>query len=507
MSQPCVLRARGLTQRYPGVLALDGVDLCLRAGEVHALMGQNGAGKSTLVRIITGASRPTAGVLELDGRRLQPESPAEARRMGISAVFQEVNLCPNLTVAENIMAGSYPRRGWHRGGGIDWSGLERSARTALDTLHLDIDPRRQLAHYSVAVQQMVAVARAIQVPARVLVLDEPTSSLDDEEVRQCFAVLRRLRESGLAILFITHFLEQVYELADRITVLRNGRQVGEFPAAELGRDALIAAMIGTDTRLAEVQQRRGAAAAAGSEATEPLLRARALGRRGRVHPVDVDVLAGEVLGVAGLLGAGRTELARMLAGLDQPDSGSITMGRAEVRFASPAKAIAHGVAYCPEERKTDGIVAELSVRENIVLALQARTGLLPRHGQRRLLALAMRFVTTLGIRCASVETPAGQLSGGNQQKLILARWLAIQPLLLILDEPTRGVDIAAKAELMNELTRLADAGMAIVFISAEIDEVVRVAGRILVMCDQRKVGELQGRCAVQDVFHMMAGRA
>ncbi|HVY81559.1 MAG TPA: sugar ABC transporter ATP-binding protein [Steroidobacteraceae bacterium] len=498
----CVLSARGISRTFPGVRALADVELHLRAGEIHALMGQNGAGKSTLIKVLTGVCAPDAGRIELDGRRIRPASPLHAQQLGISTVYQEVNLCPNLTVAENIFAGRYPRHPWWRGGGIDWRCVEREARRLLAALQIDIDVKRVLSSYPVAIQQMVAIARATSVAARVLILDEPTSSLDADEVRQLFAVLDRLRRQGMAILFVTHFLEQVYAISDRITVLRNGGFVGEYRTSELSREALIAAMIGG--AIAPATPANEPRESSDEVRSAPVLQAQGIARKGQLHATDIAVEAGEVVGIAGLLGSGRTELARLLFGLDAPDSGAILVAGQPAAFHGPADAIARGLALCPEERKTQGLIADLSVRENIVLALQARAGLVPYLSREKQEEIAERFIAALGIKSASVETPVGQLSGGNQQKVLLARWLATQPRVLILDEPTRGIDIAAKQEIMNEIVALARGGMAVLFISAEIEEVVRLADRIVVMRDRRKAGELPGGCGEHAVYEVIA---
>jgi simple sugar transport system ATP-binding protein len=479
-----VLRAAGLGKRFGATVALDGAGLVLRAGEIHALMGQNGAGKSTLIKLVTGVEQPDAGTIELDGRAIAPASPLQAQREGISTVYQEVNLCPNLSVAENLYAGRYPRRF----GLIDWKQVREGARALLRELHLDIDVDLPLSSYPVAVQQMVAIARALGVSAKVLVLDEPTSSLDEGEVRELFAVMRRLRERGMAILFVTHFLDQVYAVSDRITVLRNGTLVGEYLPAQLPQAGLVSAMVGREVELAAGRERSEEVAADAPVVVE----ARGLGRRGSLQPVDLQLRAGEVLGLGGLLGSGRTELARLLFGLDRADSGELRVGGQRLEPRHPADAVAQGLALCPEERKTEGIVAGLSVRENIVLALQARMGwwrALPRATQD---AMAREYVALLGVKTADIETPVGALSGGNQQKVVLARWLATQPKLLVLDEPTRGIDIAAKQEIMGEVVRLARQGMAVLFISAEIEELTRLSDRIAVMRERHKAGELPG---------------
>jgi simple sugar transport system ATP-binding protein len=495
-----VLRARGIRRSFPGVRALQDVELCLRAGEVHALMGQNGAGKSTLIKVLTGVCPPEAGAIELDGRTIRPVSPLHAQELGISTVFQEVNLCTNLTVAENIFAGRYPRHPWRRGRGIDWAAVNREARRVLSALQLDIEVTRLLSAYPVAIQQMVAIARATNISARVLILDEPTSSLDADEVQQLFALLDRLRGQGMAILFVTHFLDQVYAICDRITVLRNGCFVGEHRTSELSREALITAMVGREGASGDV----GLTAAPTQEVSTPVLQARGLARKGRVQPTDIELRRGEIVGVAGLLGSGRTELARLIFGLDSLDAGEIFVNGERVSLSSPADAIAQGLALCPEERKTEGLIADLSVRENIILALQARTGLVPCLSVKQQQTIAERFVKALGIKTSDLETPVGKLSGGNQQKVLLARWLATGPRLLILDEPTRGIDVAAKQEIMNEIATLARDGMSLLFISAEIEEVVRLSHRVVVMRDRGKAGELAGGCDESAVYELIA---
>ncbi|AET93407.1 ABC transporter [Burkholderia sp. YI23] len=501
MTSP-VLELRGIDKRFAGVHALHDVNLTLYPGEVHALMGQNGAGKSTLIKVLTGVVSLDAGEILLDGRAIRPDSPLQAQRLGISTVYQEVNLCPNLSVAENIFAGYFPRRGALAGYRIDWDATHRQARELLARIGLDIDVTRVLTSYPVAVQQMVAIARALKLSSKVLILDEPTSSLDDDEVRRLFDVLRRLRGEGLAILFVTHFLNQVYAISDRITVLRNSRRVGEWRASELGMQALIAAMLGRE--LAAAQARQTPPDDAGTNAAEtPLIDATRLGQKGQLQPLDLRIRPGEVVGVAGLLGSGRTELAKLLFGLEKPDEGELRIDGAPVSFATPAHAIRHGIAFCPEERKADGIVAELSLRENIALALQARMGARRCLTRAQQNALAERFVRALGIKAATLDMPIGLLSGGNQQKALIARWLATEPRLLILDEPTRGIDVAAKQEIMDEILRLASTGMAVLFISSEISEVVRIANRIVVLRDRRKVGELPAGTSEDTVCEMI----
>lgn len=512
MSSPSltpVLELTGIHKQFAGIPVLRDVQLRLYPGEIHALMGQNGAGKSTLIKVLTGAIPPSGGQMRLAGAdestgepiSAWPESPLAAQRLGISTVYQEVNLCPNLSVAENIYAGRYPRKGLLQGGRIDWAAVNQRARELVARVGLDIDVTRLLSDYPVAVQQLVSIARALSIESRVLILDEPTSSLDDDEVRKLFDVLRRLRDEGLSIVFVTHFLNQVYAISDRITVLRNGSWVGEWPVADLPAPALIAAMLGRELAASSTQRQAEPA----FDANQPaLLEVEGLGQGGQLQPMDLRLRAGEVVGLAGLLGAGRTELARLLFGLELPDRGVLRVDGQVMAFSNPMDAIRQGLALCPEERKTDGIVADLSVRENIALALQARQGMGRFLSRAEQSALAHRYVELLGIKTASVETPIGLLSGGNQQKAILARWLATEPRLLILDEPTRGIDVAAKQEIMDQILRLAQAGMAVLFISSEMSEVVRVAHRIVVLRDRHKVGELPAGSSEDAVYEMIA---
>ena len=364
-----VLQLSGIHKQFAGITVLRDVQLNLYPGEIHALMGQNGAGKSTLIKVLTGVLEASGGQMRLGGQAVWPDSPLAAQRLGISTVYQEVNLCPNLSVAENIFAGRYPRCGIAQGFRIDWATLHQRARDLVARIGLQIDVTRLLSDYPVAVQQLVAIARALSIESRVLILDEPTSSLDDDEVQKLFEVLRRLRSEGLSIVFVTHFLNQVYAVSDRITVLRNGSWVGEWLAKDLGPQALIAAMLGRDLAAAS-EQPAPAPTVDSRQAT--LLQTEGLGQDTQLQPLDLQIRAGEVVGLAGLLGSGRTELARLLFGLEQPDRGALRIDGQVVKFANPMDAIRHGLALCPEERKTDGIVAELSVRENIALALQAR---------------------------------------------------------------------------------------------------------------------------------------
>ena len=495
-----VLELRGICKSFPGVRALSNVALRLYPGEVHTLMGQNGAGKSTLIKVLTGVYTPDAGVILLDGRQIAPASTLDAQALGISTVYQEVNLCPNLSVAENIFIGRYPRRR----GGIDWRAMQAQASVLLKRLHVEIDVTAPLERYPLAIQQMVAISRAISVSARVLILDEPTSSLDEHEVALLFGVLRTLREQGMAILFVTHFLEQTYAISDRITVMRNGEREGEYACADLSRLALVNKMVGAaadaDAHVSTVDVESGV-----KPAGAPFLQARGIGRKGALAPMDIALHQGELLGLCGLLGSGRTEAARLLFGADQADSGSIAVKGKPQQFRSPRDAIAAGIGFCSEDRKHEGAILALSVRENIILALQARVGLLRAIPLKRQQALAEHYIKALGVKTASIDTPIGTLSGGNQQKALLARWLATEPNMLILDEPTRGIDVRAKQEIMDYVTGLCRKGMAILFISSELPEVLRCSDRMVVMRDRKACGEYQrGALDETSVLHVIA---
>ncbi|MFC0339453.1 sugar ABC transporter ATP-binding protein [Paracoccus niistensis] len=478
-----VLEARGITKLFPGTKALDAVDLVLARGEVQALLGENGAGKSTLIKCLTGAYARDGGTVLLDGRPVAPRSTADAQALGIGTVYQEVNLLPNLTVAENLMLGREPRRLGltHRR-----SACREAARMLAD-YDLDIDVTRPLDGYSVAIQQIVAIARAVSLSDKVLILDEPTASLDAAEVERLFGIVRRLRDRGLAIVFISHFLDQVYAISDRLTVLRNGRNVGGGPMAEVDRLALVNMMLGHDLAQAETGHR---ARAPGDG--PPAAQFRGFGRRGRVEPFDLTVRKGEIVGLAGLLGSGRTEMAEAIFGIDGHDSGTAEVGGTARRLDSPRAAIRAGMGFCPEDRKTDGIVADLGVRENMMLALQARRGWTRPVARREQDRMVADYIRRLDIRTPHAEKPVGELSGGNQQKVILARWLLMNPDFLILDEPTRGIDVGAHAEIIRVIEELCDRGMSLLVISSELDELATYSDRVIVMRDRRQVAELAG---------------
>lgn len=495
-----LLEVTGLSKGFPGVKALDSVDLKVQPGEIHALMGENGAGKSTLIKVLTGVFPRDAGETRLDSQIIAPKSPREAEALGISTVYQEVNLIPHLSVAENICLGRQPT--WL--GAIRWRAITKRARAALARLELSIDVNHQLSSYSIAIQQMVAIARALDISAKLLILDEPTSSLDKTEVEELFKKLRKLREDGLGIIFITHFLEQVYEISDSITVLRNGCRVGCFATKELPRIKLVSHMIGKAVQQVEaLEQKRASTATIRSDS--PILEARALGRKGSIQPLDLDIRPGEVVGLAGLLGSGRTETAKLLFGVDRPDQGTILVKNRAVRFSSPRAAIRNRMALTPEDRKVAGIIPSLTVRENIVLALQASRGTWRRLSLAEQEKLADRFIQSLDIKTPSREQIVRNLSGGNQQKVLLARWLATEPKLFILDEPTRGIDVGAKAEIEKLIQSLRQDGLAVLFISSELEEIVRQSQRVVVLRDRQKIGELtEGEISEEAIMQSIA---
>ena len=493
-----LLCADGIQKSFPGVRALSNVALNLYRGEIHALMGENGAGKSTLIKIITGVYQRDAGSVLFKGKEIFPASPKDAEACGISTVYQEVNLIPTLSVAENIMLGRLPSRF----GFIQWGAVRKQAQKALQRLGLDIDCSQELRSCSIAIQQMVAIARSLDVSAELLVLDEPTSSLDEDEVEALFAVLRRLRSEGLAILFVSHFLDQIYSLTDRLTVLRNGELIGEYRTAELPRLDLLGKMLGREVQ--EIQPGPKQESDAASERRAPVLEAVKLERSGAVGPLDFKICEGEVVSLAGLLGSGRTETARLLFGVESADSGEIWLNGQPLEIKAPSVAIERGLAFCSEDRKTEGILPHLSVRENLIFAMQASRGALRQMSREAQVEIAEHYVRALNIKTASIETPIRNLSGGNQQKVLLARWLAMQPKLIILDEPTRGIDVGAKAEIEKLIASLREKGMAVLFISSELEEVVRVSDRIVVLRDRKQIGELDGDFDEDKVLHLIA---
>jgi simple sugar transport system ATP-binding protein len=496
-----IIIMKGIYKSFPGIYALEDVDFTLKKGEIHALVGENGAGKSTLIKVLTGAERQDKGVIIFDGKEVLIKSPQHAQEIGISTVYQEVNLCTNLSVAENILIGREPRKF----SSIDWKAMNARAEQILDRLDVDIDVTQTLGLYSVAVQQMVAIARALEISSvKVLVLDEPTSSLDAHETEQLFQVMNKLKNSGISIIFITHFLDQVYEVTDRITVLRNGKLVGTYQTDSLPHMELIAKMIGRSLADYEDMKKTKLESSQRIKA-DSLLEAKGLGLSNSIEPFNLELHAGEVVGLAGLLGSGRTEIARLLFGVDKPDSGSMTINGKNITNYSPAESIAHGIALCPEDRKAEGIVGELTIRENIILAMQANMGWFKYLSLPKQYEFADKYIKLLQIATPSADQLVKNLSGGNQQKVILARWLIMNPRLLILDEPTRGIDVGTKAEIQKLVLELAEEGKSCIFISSELEEVLRTSHRIVVLRDREKVTEFSGEVAENKIMQAIAG--
>jgi galactofuranose transport system ATP-binding protein len=501
-SEQFLLMMEGVSKSFPGVQALDDVSLTLRSGEVLCLVGENGAGKSTLMKVLTGVDRPDSGRIIFDGKEIHAKSPQHAQSLGISTVYQEINLCPNLTVSENILLGHEP----HKMGRIDWGKMNMLAdETLQNLLGIDIDVTKALGSYTVAIQQMVAIARALYISsAKVLILDEPTSSLDVTETEQLFKVMRKLKNEGVGIIFITHFLGQVYEISDRITILRNGKLVGTYETASLTRVALISKMIGRS--LAEFDAMTKIKVESGKYIkSDALLEAKGFGLTGSIQPFDLVLHAGEVVGLAGLLGSGRTEMANLLFGVVQPDSGSVSMNGKEVKDFTPLGSIKRGVVLCPEDRKAAGIVDDLTVRENIILAMQANKGWFKFLSLEEQYEIADMYIEMLSIATPSADQPVKNLSGGNQQKVILARWLATNPQVLILDEPTRGIDVGTKAEIQKLVLSMAEEGKACVFISSELEEVLRTSHRIVVLREREMVAEYDDEVDENTIIHAIAG--
>jgi monosaccharide-transporting ATPase len=496
-----IVKMQGIAKSFPGVIALEDVDFSLRKGEIHALMGENGAGKSTLIKVLTGVEQLDKGTIELNGKLVQVRSPQHSQDLGISTVYQEINLCTNISIAENIMLGREP----HRFGSINWQKMNEQAKKAINRLSIDVDVTQPLGNYSVAIQQMVAITRALEVlSAKVLILDEPTSSLDIHETNLLFDVMRKLKNEGIGIIFITHFLDQVYQIADRITVLRNGRLVGTYDASSLPRVELVAKMLGRSlTELDAISKEKSQEEE--KKDKQHLVEVKGLGLKGSLEPVDLELNANEVLGIAGLLGSGRTEMAGLIFGLDAPDNGSLIVGGEKVNKFSPLESLKRGIALCPEDRKAQGVVGDLTIRENIILALQARYGWFKFISTQRQNEIADRYIQLLGIVTPSPDQLAKNLSGGNQQKVILARWLATDPKVLILDEPTRGIDVGAKTEIQKLVMQLAEEGKSCVFISSELEEVLRISHRVAVLRDRKKVAEYSGEVDDKTLIQAMAG--
>lgn len=495
-----LLEMRNIDKVFPGVRALSNVDFTLHAGEIHSLMGENGAGKSTLVKVLTGVYPKDGGTIHLNGREISPKTPKEAQEEGISTVYQEVNLCPNLTVAENIFIGREPRRF----GFIDWKEVNRRSVELLQKLDVDIDVNKTLDNYPVAIQQMVAIARAVDVDAKILILDEPTSSLNEGETARLFKIVRQLQKQGMGIIFISHFLEQIYELCDHITILRNGELVGSYEVAKLPRLELIARMVGKDLNDVKDMDKMAEKSVPSEEVFIETDHAASIGQ---IKDVSLQIHKGEVIGFAGLLGSGRTETAELLFGLKEVTGGQLKINGKQEKLANPMAAMKEGIAFCPEDRKLAGIIGDLTVRENIILALQAMDGMFTHIPYSQQVKLADQFIEKLRIKVSDRDQLIKNLSGGNQQKVIIARWLATHPQFLILDEPTRGIDVGTKTEIQKMAVELAKTeGMSVAFISSEMDEMVRTCSKLIVMRDRRKVAELTGEQVSSDgVMQAIAG--
>ncbi len=499
MQNDAVLKMRGISKQFPGTRALNRVDFTLRKGEIHALMGENGAGKSTLIKVLTGVYEKDSGTIWVEGVEGEAHihSPQAAQDIGIATVYQEITLCPNLTVAENMFIGRT------KGQLVHWKDYEKRATEILDNLGIPARAKQELGSCSLAVQQMVAIARAVDMNCKVLILDEPTSSLDDREVEMLFSLMRDLKGRGVGIIFVTHFLEQVYEVSDRITVLRNGELVGEYAIEDLPQVELVAKMMGKDLNdLAEMEQIGAKHIPDG----EVIYEAENLSSS-ESRPFNFKIRKGEVNGFTGLLGSGRSESVRAIYGADRVTGGKVKVNGKPVRITKPYEAMKNGIGYLAENRRRDGIIADLSVRENIILALQVMKGFFKPLSRSEMEKFADEYIKALKIKTASQDTPVGSLSGGNQQKVILARWLLTHPDYLILDEPTRGIDVGTKLEIQKLVLKLAtEENMSITFISSEIEEMLRTCSRLIVMRDRNIVGELTGDQLTQaQVMKTIAG--
>lgn len=501
MEQPLAVQMEHVTKYYGGIQAVDDVCLEVRRGTIHALMGENGAGKSTLIKCLTGINAFQAGEIHVEGidGPVVNHSTLDAQKKGISTVYQEVNLCGNLSVAENLFIGREPRTKW---GTIDWKTMIRKSRKIMEDLDMPVDVTQNLEEYSLALQQMIAIARAVDMDCKVLILDEPTSSLDDNEVAKLFKLMTSLRDQGVGIVFVTHFLEQVYAVCDRITVLRNGALVGEYPVAELPRVKLVAAMMGKD--FDDMAAIKSDEEMDFSDA-EIFIEAKELSHKGTIKPFSLTIHKGEVVGLTGLLGSGRSELARVIYGADKNQTGTLKVNGKEVDIKSPIDAMNLGMGLLPDDRKAEGIIGDLSVRENLILALQAKRGMFHLIPMREQIALTDEYIKTLQIKTAGRETLIKQLSGGNQQKVILGRWLATNPDFLILDEPTRGIDVGTKTEIQKLVLKLAGEGKSLIFISSEIEEMLRTCSKMGVLRDGEKVGEITENLNQDTVMKAIAG--
>jgi len=486
----------GIVKRFAGVTALDQVDFSLDTGEVHALVGENGAGKSTLVKIITGAYFRDEGAMSVEGRPVNFATPAAAQAEGVIAVHQEIHLLSYRTVAENVFLGREPRR-W---GLVDWTAMFDGAAALLNDLGLDMDPRATVGTLRTAQQQMVAIARGVSLGAKVLVLDEPTSSLAEREVTLLYGLIRKLKSRGTGIIYISHRFDELYAICDRVTVLRDGKYVATRRLADVERIDLICLMLGKSREALALGATAFTAHAGEASATVPLVRAHALQSGTRLRGVSLEIREGEVVGLAGLLGSGRTETARALFGADPIDGGTIEVRGKHVEIRSPNDAIAARIAFVPEDRKAEGIIPDLSVRENLTLAALptlTKLGIVDRKQQQ---AVVERFMMRFAIKASNADQKIRELSGGNQQKVLLARWLCTNPDFLIVDEPTRGIDIGARGEIQALINELARQGLGVLMISSDLEELVEGSSRVRVLRDGRDVAELSRENISQDAI-------
>lgn len=491
-----LLQMEHITKRFPGSVALSDASIHVERGEVHALIGENGAGKSTLIKVLTGIYRADEGEIVFDGQTRTFQSPHQAQREGISTIYQEINLIPFRSVTENIFLG----RELFHWGLLDWRKMHREANTLLERLHISVDVTKPLNSFNIATQQMVAIARAISFKSKLVIMDEPTSSLSDDEVQTLFTVIRQIKEEGVATIFVSHRLDELYAICDGITILRDGITVGEQPIESLSKLELVAKMLGKD--LGSVQRSGQTSFNVSNHHVRPEVLLAATGmREGRkLQNASVQVHPGEIVGLVGLLGSGRSEMARSIFGADDLDGGTVVINGTEVHFHSPADAIRTGVGFCSEDRKADGIIPDLSVRENLTLAalpMLTRAGIVDRKQQEEIVD---RFIQRLSIKTSGPEQKISELSGGNQQKVLLARWLCLNPRLLLLDEPTRGIDVGAKGEIQTLVEDLAESGMGILLISSELEEIIEGSDHVVVLRDGVTVAEFSHDGLNQDAI-------
>ena len=494
-----LLAMRAIDKSFGNVAALVAADLVVMPAEVMALVGQNGAGKSTMIKVLNGAFQRDAGSIEFDGKPWTAGSPQQAQRAGVSTIFQEINLIGYRSVAENIYLGREIKR---FAGLLDWNKMNEGARVLLARFNVDVDVTEPLERFSTAVQQMVAIARAVSFDAKLVIMDEPTSSLDEAEVAVLLKTIRQLKAEGVAVIFVTHKLDELYQVCDRVTIMRDGRTVQVANMAEISKLQLVASMLGRD--LADVRARGATAFSDGNhDIGGELLEAKSLAVGRRVSDASFDIRKGEIVGLAGLLGSGRTETARAVFAADPKSKGQVRFGGKDRDFKSPAQAIAAGMGYCSEDRKTQGIVPDMSVADNLTLALLpalTRMGMIDEAKQRE---VVLRFIKDIGIKCSGPNQKIRELSGGNQQKVLLARWLCMNPKLLILDEPTRGIDVGAKGEIQSLIRRFADEGLGVLMISSELEEIVEGADRVFVLRDGKMVAEME-KSAISEQAVMQA---